>query len=97
MIVEELENYCNTSKQDWPKPIPVKTLLISCYGSWQYDSCGCDISRLDEGVAHYWCTSTKSLRDWCKENEEWDGEEESHIIVPNGYIWEIDGNWHWSL
>jgi hypothetical protein len=97
MVIEELEKTLNTSRTFLPKPILVKTLLISCYGNWQHDSCGCDISRLNEGIAHYWCTSTFSLEKWCGEDEEWDGEEEIHTIVNSAYIWEADGRWYWSL
>ena len=85
VLVEELEKFFNTSKQDWPKVITVPTLLISVYPNWEYDSVGVDFSQFEEkGLVHYFCTSIKDIG------------EESSAIIKNGKLIDWgDGFWTW--
>jgi len=99
-----LENLFSIYLTDLPKRYWVKTLIVSCYASFDYDSIGVDISQLEEtGIAHYWCTSTKSMSEWDKDLQdrhvleeplEIDAEEE-HIIVNNAIL-EAWPNSYWT-
>lgn len=99
------EKLANTYKPLLPKLIKVPTLIVSSYASWGYDSIGVDLSQLEEkGIAHYFCTSTKSIEELMSEYlarhpeaEPWEDEEESSsIVVKNATLaeWE-DGTWTW--
>ena len=102
-----LENFFNIYLTDLPKRHFVKTLIISCYASFDYDSIGVDISQLEEtGVAHYWCTSTKSMSEWDIDLQQRGvleepleiSEEEEHIVVNNAFLLEYsNGYWQWEL
>lgn len=100
-----LENLFSIYLTDLPKRHWVKTLIVSCYASFDYDSIGADISQLDEtGIAHFWCTSTKSMSEWdedlrqrhiLEEPLEIDAEEE-HVIVNDAILEEWpNGYWTW--
>lgn len=102
---KELENLFSIYLTDLPKRYWVKTLIVSCYASFDYDSIGADISQLEEtGIAHFWCTSTKSMADWdedlrqrhiLEEPLEIDAEEE-HVIVNDAILEEWpNGYWTW--
>jgi hypothetical protein len=102
---KELEKLFSIYLTDLPKRYLVKTLIVSCYASSDYDSIGADISQLEEtGIAHYWCTSTKSMKEWdvdlqqrhiLEEPLEIDTEEE-HVIVNNAILEEWpNGYWTW--
>lgn len=103
---EELKKLLNAYLTDLPKRIHVPTLIISTYASWDYDSIGVDISQLEEtGIAHYWCTSTQSMKEHMDdfrnrhpEVEEWDEDgESSSIIIPDAYLIEWPrGLWTWE-
>lgn len=82
------------SRTDLPKLIFVPTLLVSCYANWSYDSIGVDLSQLDEkGIAHYWCTSTKSMEEHGAEPGD---EDPITTMVENAVLIEIDGCWFWD-
>lgn len=91
-IDNTLEFYLNTPRTLLPKRYRCETLLISCYGHWDFDSTGMDISCLEsDGIAHYWITSVESL-------EEFDGEEEIHSVVSDVWLLEFeDGSWTWEF
>lgn len=95
--LKELEKLFSTPKTLLPKRIKVKTLFISCYGNYEYDSTGVDLSQLEEkGIAHYWCTSTKSIEEFEDEGE-WNGEEELHTVITDAWLLEFeDGSWAWD-
>ena len=99
------EKLANTYKSLLPRLIQVPTLIVSSYASWEYDSIGVDLSQLEEtGIAHYFCTSTKSIEELMSEYlarhpeaEPWeDDEDSSSIVVKNATLaeWE-DGVWTW--
>ena len=99
------EKLANTYKSLLPKLIEVPTLIVSTYASWEYDSIGVDLSQLEEtGIAHYFCTSTKSIEELMDgymarhpEAEPWEDDEDcASIIVKNATLaeWE-DGVWTW--
>lgn len=104
---KELEKLFSIYLTDLPKRYWVKTLIVSCYASFDYDSIGADISQLEEtGIAHYWCTSTRSMSEWDKDLQqrhileeplEIDTEEE-HVIVNNAILEEWpNGYWTWKV
>ena len=104
---KELENLLSTYLTDLPKRHCVKTLIVSCYASFDYDSIGVDISQLEEtGIAHYWCTSTRSMKEWDIELRQLrvlEGpleidEEEEHAIVNDAILEEWpNGYWTWKV
>lgn len=100
-----VKNLANTYESLLPKIIRVPTLIVSTYASWDYDSIGVDFSQFEEkGIAHYFCTSTKSMdehmaqfRECHPDYEEWEEDDEgSSIVVRNALLaqWE-DGTWTW--
>jgi len=103
-VYKELLKKLNTYKQTLPKRIEVPTLLVSCYANWEYDSIGVDLSRIEEGIAHYWCTSTKSMeeheQEYCARYgvEDFLQEEEAvTAIVKDAVLFDWgDGMWTWE-
>ena len=103
-VYEELLKMLNTYEQVLPKRIEVPTLLVSCYANWEYDSIGVDLSRIEEGIAHYWCTSTKNMeeyeQEYCERHdvEEFLQEEEAvTAIVKDAVLFDWgNGMWTWE-
>ena len=106
--VDALEKLCNTPLTILPKRYFVKTLIVSTFANWDYDSIGVDISQLEEkGIAHYFCTSTKSMEEHMKEfraahpeADDWEGVEDegASVIIPNATLIEWPGGyWEWDL
>ena len=104
--LEELKKLASTPYQVLPKRYSVPTLIVSTYASWDYDSIGVDLSQLEEkGVAHFFCTSTKSMEEHIQEFrekypdwEEEEGEEDEgvSIAIPNATLLEWPGGyWEW--
>ena len=105
---DALEKLCNTPLTVLPKRYSVKTLIVSTFSNWDYDSIGVDISQLEEkGVAHYFCTSTKSMKEHMEEfraahpeADDWEGveDENASVVVPNATLIEWPGGyWEWDL
>lgn len=99
---EELKNLFSRSLTVLPKRYLCKTLIVSCYANWEYDSVGVNISRLEsEGVAHYWCTSVKSMEEWnevLRENYEGVSEDEEHIVLHEAILTDWgNGHWTWDI
>lgn len=97
--LKELENLFSIYLTDWPKVINVPTLIVSSYANQEYESIGVDISQLEEtGIAHFWCTTTKTVEECMEEYDlEWEeGEDSNSIIVKDATLlqWE-DGHWEW--
>lgn len=103
-LLELLLKKLNTYKQDWPKRYRVKTLLVSVYTDWEYDSIGVDISRLDNGIAHYWSTTTQdmesAIRAYCEAHdvELWDEEDgNATVAVKDAVLLDWGGGyWTWE-
>lgn len=103
---ELLEKLANIPKQVLPKRIPVPTLIISTYASWDYDSVGVDISQLEEtGIAHFFCTTTKTMEEAAYEFQErnpesefWelDGKQSANSIVQDATLIQIGDYWTWE-
>lgn len=103
---EELLKKVNAFKQVLPKRIEVPTLIVSTYADWDYDSIGVDISLLEEhGIAHFFCTSTKTMAEHMREFrerhpdvEEWEDDDEcASVIVKDAVLLEWgDGTWTWQ-
>lgn len=100
-LYQELLKMLNTHKTFLPKRIEVPTLIVSTYANWEYDSVGVDISLLEEqGIAHFFCTSTKTmqeLRELYPEADEWEEEDEcASAMVKDAVLLEWgDGTWSW--
>lgn len=105
-IDKVLKNLVNTYESLLPKRIHVPTLIVSTYASWDYDSIGIDISQLEEkGIAHFFCTSTKSMeehmtqfRERHPDYEEWEEDDEgASVIVRDATLIDWgDGIWTWE-
>lgn len=104
-LYQELLKMLNTNESFLPKRIEVPTLIVSTYADWDYDSIGVDISLLEEhGIAHFFCTSTKSMAEHMQEFmdrhpdvEEWEEEDEcASVIIKDAVLLEWgDGTWSW--
>jgi hypothetical protein len=97
---EVLKNLANTYESFLPKTYWVKTLLVSVYHSWDYDSYGVDLSQLEErGLAHFFCTSTKTLEETKEDfpHLEEDDSEQLTTIIHNAVLYDWgDGLWTWE-
>lgn len=103
---EELKKLLSESLTVLPKHYWCETLIVSCYANWEYDSVGVDISRLEEeGIAHYWCTSVKSMESWNEELrsrlDDFEGiyeDEEEHIALKDVILTDWgNGHWTWDI
>lgn len=104
---EELKNLLSGSLTVLPKRYLCKTLIVSCYANWEYDSVGVDISRLEtESLAHYWCTSVKSMEEWNEalreKFDDYEGiseeEDEEHIVLHEATLTDWGNNyWTWDI
>ena len=103
---ELLEKLANTHESLLPKRHQVPTLIVSTYASWDYDSVGVDISQLEEtGIAHFFCTTTKTMEEAAyefherhPESEPWDldGEQSASVIVKDAALIQIGDYWTWE-
>ena len=106
-LAQELQKMFNAPLTVLPKRIEVPTLIVSTFGAWSFDSIGVDLSLLEEkGIAHYFCTSTKTMEEHMKEFralhpdcEEWEEEGEgASVVVKNATLLEWPGGyWEWEL
>ena len=100
--VEELKKMLNTSLTVLPKVIPVEKLLLSVYASQPYEAVGVDLSRIDEGLAHYFCMSENSMQELTEhlpEEIEWieESQESVTVLIPYALLIDLgDGIWTWD-
>ena len=97
--VELLKKLANTSKQVLPKRYCIPTLIVSIYANHDAEYIGTDWSQYEEhGIVHYFATTTRSMEEMAEQFslEEEDVEDEEHIVIENGTLWEItEGNYIW--
>ena len=84
--INELEKYFNTYRTLLPKPIEVKTLILTMAANQPYDYQAVDLSQYEErGLAHYVIGSTKTPEELeAQAGPHWDEEEDGPLWTEEG-------------